>query len=134
MGDFHIHKPSPRDSAKTPEDAIRKIRHSPVENLYVFKNGKQIRRFVGETDRITVESIFLSEMHDATLVHNHPQGSSFSREDIEAVCLYNAKELILVTHDYIHRVSRPGAIWVLIFLMPLYSSDTRRAVPLRSIL
>jgi len=111
MGDFHIHKPSPRDGAKTPEDAIRKIRYSPVENLYVFKNGIQIRRFVGEIDRVTVENVFLSEMKDSVIIHNHPQGSAFSKEDIQAVYSYDVKELILVTHEYVYRIIRPRNGW-----------------------
>lgn len=111
MEDYQFHKPSPNDGIKTPEAAIRKIRYSSFENLYVFKNGKQIRRFIGETNRITIVNTYLLEMKDAIIVHNHPQGASFSKEDVQAICLYDAQELILVTQDFVHNVVRPKQGW-----------------------
>ncbi|MFM9840979.1 MAG: hypothetical protein ACKVOQ_22115 [Cyclobacteriaceae bacterium] len=111
MSDFPIHKPSPKDGVKTPDEAVLKIRYSSFENLYVFKQGRQVRRFEGEENRITIEELYLREMKDAIVVHNHPHGSSFSIEDVQAICSYDAKELILVTMDFIYQINRPVNGW-----------------------
>ena len=83
----------------------------PLESLYIFKNGRQVRRFTGETYRITIENRYLLEMKDAFVVHNHPNGASFSNEDVQAICLYDAQELILVTRDFVYNIVRPDGGW-----------------------
>lgn len=115
MSRFTIHNQLPRDWVRTPEEAIQRIRYEVLEHLYIFKGNRQIRRFIGETNRITIEEIHLKEMKDAIVVHNHPQGSSFSIEDIEAISYYDAKELIVVTQDFTHHIVRPRNGWEIDF-------------------
>lgn len=105
------HHPLPRDDAKTPDQAIRKIRYADREHLYVFKNGKQIRRFVGERDRVTLPDQYLFELRDAIVVHNHPFGTSFSLEDIEMTIAHNIRKFIVVTEGFTYTVIRPHDGW-----------------------
>ena len=111
MEEYQFHRPCPRDDVRSPEAAIQKIRRASLENLYIFKNGKQTRRFIGETNRITIQNNYLLEMKDAIIVHNHPNGAPFSREDVQAICSSNARELILVTHDFVYNIVRPESGW-----------------------
>ena len=109
MSDYH--KPLPRDQASTVQDAMKKIRLSPDEHLYLYKNGKQIRRFKGNKNSVVVSNKYLFEIKDAVIVHNHPQGSSFSYEDIVGIIKYDAAECILVTDRYDYKIYRPKNGW-----------------------
>ena len=109
MNDFH--KPLPKDRANTIEVAIKKIRNSPIEHLYIFKNGKQIRRFKGDKNYVAVDNKYLFEIKDASVVHNHPQGASFSFEDIEGIIRYDAAECIVATEKFTYKVVRPKKGW-----------------------
>ena len=111
----NIHPPLPKDDVKTIDQAIQKIRFDTIENLYIFKNGKQIRRFKGTSSDVSPESFYLLEMKDSVVVHNHPQGTSLSLQDLEAVVKFNAKELIIVTQAYLFIVTRPFGGWNIIF-------------------
>lgn len=109
------HPPLPKDDANTIEKAIQKIRFDKIENLYIFKNGKQIRRFRGTGSDVSPETFYLLEMKDAIIVHNHPQGASLSLSDLEAIIKFDAKELIIVTQAFLFIVSRPPEGWNIIF-------------------
>lgn len=126
------HDPLPPDDAKTPEQAARKIRLADREHLYIFRRGKQIRRFIGESNRVTPRPEYLFEMKDSVIVHNHPKGYSFSKEDIEAVVRFNARELILATPNFIYMVARPKQGWSIDFDQELterqYQTSYRFAV------
>jgi hypothetical protein len=110
-----IHPPLPKDDAKTIDQAIQKIRFDDIENLYIFKNDKQIRRFRGTGTDVSPESFYLLEMKDSIVVHNHPQGTSLSLEDLEAIVKFDAKELIIVTKAYLFIVTRPFRGWNIVF-------------------
>lgn len=109
------HHPLPRDDARSPNQAARKIRNADREHLYIFKEGRQIRRFMGESDRVTLPPEYLFEMKDAVIVHNHPKGYSFSRQDIDAIVRFDARELILITPNLIFRIVRPEGGWPIDF-------------------
>lgn len=109
------HPPLTRDDAKTIDQAIQKIIFDDIENLYFFKNYRQVRRFKGTTKSVTPEVIYLFEMKDAVIVHNHPQGTSLSKEDLEAIVQYDAKELIVVTSNHTFTVTRPTNGWNISF-------------------
>jgi hypothetical protein len=109
------HPPLPRDEANTIEKAINKIQHEKVEHLYIFKNGKQLRRFIGETNQVIPQTKYLLELKDATVIHNHPQGTSFSLEDFQAILEFNAQKLILITPNYCFTVERPSSNWPITF-------------------
>lgn len=111
----NIHSKLPKDNAKTPEDAIKKIRFDSKENIYMFKNDKQILRYRGEVNQIIILNSDLSNIHDSILVHNHPQGTPFSTSDIENVFQYNIREFILATHEYIYTIKRPQNGWNMIW-------------------
>ncbi|MDJ1485733.1 hypothetical protein QNI16_34955 [Cytophagaceae bacterium YF14B1] len=108
---LNTHLPLFKDDANTVEKVISKIRYDTHENVYILKNGEQVWRFRGETDRVTIDNIYLVNMIDASIIHNHPGGFSFSKEDVEAIIRYNAKELILVTQEYIYSITRPKNGW-----------------------
>jgi hypothetical protein len=112
---LNTHPPLPRDEANTIKKAISKIQFEKVEHLYIFKNGKQLRRFIGETNRVVPETKYLLELKDATVIHNHPQGTSFSLEDFQAILKFNAQKLILVTPNYCFIVERPASNWPISF-------------------
>lgn len=113
MPDYHL--PLPKDGMNSPAQAAKKIRQAAVEYLYIFKKGKQLRRFKGEQDRITIPEDYLFEMKDAVIVHNHPGGTPFSREDLEAIVRFDAKEMILATSEFIYQITRPYRGWPLDF-------------------
>ena len=50
-------------------------------------------------------------MKDSIIVHNHPQGCSFSIEDIIGLVKYNAIESYLVTEKYVYHLTRPKEGW-----------------------
>lgn len=105
------HPPLPKDDAKTIDQAIQKIRFDKIENLYIFKNGKQIRRFRGTKKNVTIAQEFLFELRNAVVVHNHPSGSSFSIEDVRTIVEFNSLKLILVTETATYTVERPVKEW-----------------------
>ena len=111
MQDPEEHLPLPRDQASSVKKAIHKIRNATVEHLYFFKNGKQIRRFKGEYNNVRISDKYLYEINNSSIVHNHPQGSSFSIEDVVGLIKYNAAECLLVTETYIYQLTRPKLGW-----------------------
>lgn len=119
MDDF----PLPKDDAITVDKAIQKIRHDSIENLYVFKNGKQKRRFRGEINSVSVSNKFAFELKDATLVHNHPSGSSFSPQDVQIMIQFDSKEMYLVTPNHLFYLKRPPDGWGINFSDEFLSSQ-----------
>ncbi len=107
----NLHFPLPRDEVKSVEEAIKKIRYAEIEYLYVFKNGKQFRRYKGEESFVNIPVQFLFELKDAIVVHNHPLGSTFSLADVETAIHQNLKELIVVTEQNIYTIKRPKHTW-----------------------
>lgn len=107
----NLHSPLPKDDAKTIDQAIQKIRFDKIENLYIFKNGKQVRRFRGTKNNVTIAPEFFFELRDAVVVHNHPSGSSFSIEDVRTIIEFDSLKLILVTETATYAVERPPKGW-----------------------
>lgn len=105
------HDALPPDDAKTPVQAMRKIRFADREHLYVFRAERQVCRFIGESDRVMVPPRHLVDLSDADLVHNHTMGTSFSRADIEMAIAHNVKQLTVVTAQFAYIVMRPSTGW-----------------------
>ena len=82
--------PSPRDDANTIDKVICKIRFEKVEHLYIFKNNKQFRRYIGSSNQVVLPEKYLFEIENNTIIHNHPSGSSFSVEDLKTIIRFNA--------------------------------------------
>ena len=106
-----FHYPLPRDEVKSIPQAIQKIRFEKFEHLYVFKNGRQFRRYIGEESYVNMQLEFLFELQDACVVHNHPSGTTFSFDDVISAVNYNLRELFVVTHQYIYSIKRPEKGW-----------------------
>ena len=113
MDDLNTHYPLPKDDADTPEKATAKIRSDAKENIYVFKDGKQVLRFRGEVNYVSIPAklVYMNRMKDSIIVHNHPGGSSFSEDDVAAIIAVDALKIILVTEKYIYSVTRPKSGW-----------------------
>ncbi|MCG8384401.1 MAG: hypothetical protein MJA30_02570 [Cytophagales bacterium] len=107
----NYHYPLPRDDAKNPIQAIKKVQDSSLEHLYIFKKDQQIRRFMGETNQVTPPPQYLFELKDAVIVHNHPSGSSFSWEDVRNIIYYDAFACYLVTNTFVYYLVRPQKGW-----------------------
>ncbi len=105
------HYPLPRDEVKSIQQAIQKIRFEKQENLYIFKNGKQILRFKGDKNQVNIPVEYLFQLSDSEVVHNHPSNTSFSFEDIEMAIFHNISKLTASTPDFIFEVYRPGDTW-----------------------
>ncbi len=103
--------PSPRDNASTIDKAIQKIKAEKIEHLYIFKNNKQYRRFVGSSNQVSLAEKYLFEIENSIIVHNHPSGSSFSVEDIKTIVKYYAESLILVSGEFLYTIVRPLNGW-----------------------
>ncbi|KEO75929.1 hypothetical protein [Anditalea andensis] len=105
------HYPLPRDEVKSVREAIQKIRYENIEHLYVFKNGKQFRRYIGEESYVNLPLEYLFELKDTDVVHNHPTGNTFSIDDVYSAVNYNLKGLIVVTTQFIYSIKRPETGW-----------------------
>jgi hypothetical protein len=101
------HFPVPRDEVRSVIDAINKLRYQVKEHLYVMKDGRQIRKFIGEVNYINIPPQYLFELKDTQLIHNHPSNNTFSIEDIRMAIFHNVKEMYVVTKDFIYSVKRP---------------------------
>ncbi|MBK6263635.1 hypothetical protein JKA74_01205 [Marivirga sp. S37H4] len=75
-----------------------------------MKDGRQIRKFVGESNFINIPPQYLFEFKDAQLIHNHPSNNTFSIEDIRMAIFHNVKEMYVITKDFSYSIKRPG-IW-----------------------
>ncbi|MCU0353495.1 MAG: hypothetical protein MUD08_07130 [Cytophagales bacterium] len=111
-GKLVVHRPLKSDG-KSLAEAIESVRSDTIENLYVFKNGRQIMRFRGEENYVNPTESSLMRLKDAEIVHNHPFGSSFSLSDIKAIVRYDASRMILATAVFTYTVTRPMSGWKL---------------------
>ncbi|MCU0353064.1 MAG: hypothetical protein MUD08_04880 [Cytophagales bacterium] len=105
-----VHRPL-RSDGKTFEQAAASIRNSRVEHLYFFRDDKQIARFRGTSNYVNPPEEALLRMKDCVVLHNHPQGTSFSQADVKAVVRYDAAKLIVVSPKYVYTLVRPKNGW-----------------------
>ncbi len=122
-----VHHPLPNDGLKYGTVA-KKIKTDVRENLYFFKANRQIRRFRGETNYVNPPENHLFEMKDCDVLHNHPNGSSFSIADVEAIVRYNALSLTVVSPENSYSVERPETGWNIDFSEPLIGAYMEEAV------
>lgn len=87
-------------NAKTIQEAERIIATSPFEAGIAYdKNGKVVAVTIGSRYQLTWVGA-LSKLKGATLTHNHPDGTTFSMDDvISTVRLCGVKEFRAVAHD-----------------------------------
>lgn len=77
--------------------------------VFAKKGGKKSVNFSG------VESLY---MQDNILTHNHPDGFTFSPEDLYMAVTTNLKEIRAVGSNYIHRLVRPEKGWESVVSVP----------------
>lgn len=64
------------------KNLIEFLRFEKIEHLFVFKKEIEILHFKGGENLVEVPKNILFRFKDSTLIHNHPQGTSFSESDI----------------------------------------------------
>lgn len=98
----------------------QRYRRNPDETLHVFNsNGDIVTSFGGKGARAHYDSKQIPQ--NSILTHNHPRalgysgimriGNSFSKDDISAAIITNAKEMRAVTPTYTFSVKRPKGGW-----------------------
>ncbi len=91
--------------------ALVELRHAEKEHLYIIKPKGRARKFQGSFDQVSMPNSFLFEIENATLIHNHPGGSSFSIQDIRILTKFDSKECFLVTENNIHHLEKQTNDW-----------------------
>jgi hypothetical protein len=82
------------------------------EYLYIFDTkGLQLAKIKGVYDQTQIPLKYLPLLPDAIITHNHPQGSSFSLEDVENAVAHNAKEIRVVTSKFVYSLKREDERW-----------------------
>lgn len=68
------------------------------EAVTVLNDGTSLLTITGGTDYVEFTNRDLAMTYDATVIHDHPSGLSFSIEDIAMAVKYNVAEIIVVTN------------------------------------
>jgi len=90
---------------------LERLRYADKESLIILRPNGRTRVFEGDSKHVSVPNQSLFELKDATVLHNHTQGASFSIEDIFALIKYDAKECYLITPKYLYTLKRPKNGW-----------------------
>jgi len=56
-----------------------------VEHIYLIKNGKALAWFQGSKESVTISHNEMLRFGDSIVLHNHPNGTSFSLHDIQEI-------------------------------------------------
>lgn len=86
-----------------------------VEHIYLIKNNKALAWFQGTKDSVTISKDEMLRFGDGLVLHNHPNGTSFSLHDIQESIRYNVKEIRLFTPDNTFILKRPRKGWGISF-------------------
>jgi hypothetical protein len=88
------------------------IRHDSVESLYAFDVGGSIvfSKTGGQHD-IQVSLLEVARLRDTVLTHNHPNGTSLSRHDLQVAAVGDLAEIRVVTADWRFSLRRPPDGW-----------------------
>jgi hypothetical protein len=101
--------------AGTPQavlEAERGIRSSDYETAYLYdKNGKLIAQQSGNKDTVNLSPAMLNQMRGSILTHNHPGGSSFSRQDIAVAVNHGLAEVRAVTSERTYSMVMDNDKW-----------------------
>ena len=101
-------------------EVIEKLKSTIAQEfLYFFKNKRQIARFEGQTDNVSLSRNDMLLANNALVLHNHPLGTSFSIEDVANAVSYNVAEMQIVTTNVLYGLVRPHGKWPFSFeLLP----------------
>lgn len=92
-------------------DLFKELRNEQVEHLIVIDNGIIIHREIGSKNNVEIDKKILLSKKDLILIHNHPEGGTFSSVDIINLVENNIKQMILVTKYFIYTINRPLKGW-----------------------
>ena len=99
-----------RESKASLAEAEEAIRDLPKEEVYVFDaSGKRIGHARGTKTRVSLPPGVT--LKGATVTHNHPSGSSFSRVDMRTASRCEVGELRAVGSQYTHSMKPPPEGW-----------------------
>lgn len=90
-------------------------KETEVEHIYLVKHGKVIAWFQGDRNTVNPPPEQLIRFKDCLVLHNHPNGSSFSFSDINGIIQYDAKEMRLFTPKNSFVIKRPSLGWNISF-------------------
>ena len=102
----------PIDGRTLDEAEIFLAKQQEIEILYVFdERGTQVLKIQGDYETVSVPISHTHLLKNACVTHNHPQGSSFSIQDIQRAVDYDVKEMRVVTSACIFVVTRKEKGW-----------------------
>ena len=93
------------------------IHAKKIEEAHVFDlDGKEILVKKGSGDEVKFSPEEAAKFKNSVFTHNHPNGSSFSPEDVQLAIAENVKEMRVAGttpsgHTYIYRMVRPRKGW-----------------------
>ena len=98
---------------KSIEEAIDFIANKTnAEYAYIFnQEGKQIRRYIGQKNYISIPESFVPELKDCILIHNHINGETFSYDDIISAIEADIFRILAVSKNYIYTLERSKEGW-----------------------
>ena len=79
--------------------------------VFVDATGRELARFHGEPDQVSIPASWLATMKGNTFTHNHPGGMSFSVDDIDLAARYKLAEVRAVTANFRHAATGLDGVW-----------------------
>jgi hypothetical protein len=97
------------ESRKKFENEIKDLEH---ERAYVLgeKGGVMVRQ-IGDSNSVGFSEREMEMMKDRVLIHNHPNGSLLSLEDVDMAYKANVREIRAVTSHVTYSLPRPEGGW-----------------------
>lgn len=94
------------------EEAETRIRANPLERAIVLDSqGKVVLEKGGSRNSVSFSAAEMSQMGGSILTHNHPRGTSFSREDVLFAATSNLAEIRVATRQWRFSLKRPQQGW-----------------------
>lgn len=105
------------DSGDTMAEIYHYLATSPEEILVAFDDaGKKLFEYTNhEPNGVDFSAAHCDFMHDhareLTLVHNHPNGSTFSAQDIVTAAELGVARMVVITSDYVYTLQPKAKTW-----------------------
>lgn len=99
-----------RAAAVAVEDQIRGLRDFEI-GVFFDATGRELARFHGKADQVSIPVPWLASMKGNTFTHNHPAGGTFSVEDIQQAAQYKLGEIRAVSSHFRYAASAFDAVW-----------------------
>lgn len=88
------------------------LRTGTVERLIAYDQvGREVLRLDGSEDEVKIPRAAYGMLRNTVVTHNHPQGRSFSEDDIIAAVELDLFELRVVSRGFTFRLRRPERGW-----------------------